>query len=167
MEGWPTGRAMAARRSQLTLSDFVQQRLGGGSDLDRLGRMFSRSFGAGSFTGFWRYWNPVYSYYLHRFCYRPLRRWLPRPLAFVATFACSGFFLHDLPFWWGVAALKTRSLPVPMVTLWFATMAVFALAEASLGVEYSALPFRARVALNVLRVAVAGLAALALATLVR
>ena len=36
---------------------------------------------AGSLGSFWRYWNPVYTYYLDLFCYRPRRRWLPRPLA--------------------------------------------------------------------------------------
>ncbi len=158
---------MASTRPQLTLQAYVRRRLGDGSDLDRLGRMFSRSFGAGSFAAFWRYWNPVYSYYLDRFCYRPLRRWLPRPVAVICTFACSGFFLHDLPFWWGVSALRTCSLPVPFVALWFATMGVVALAEARLGVGYAALPIRTRVALNALHIVATGLAAYAVTRLMR
>jgi hypothetical protein len=127
--------------------------------------MLGRSFGAGSFAGFWRYWNPVYSYYLDRFCYRPLRRVFPRSPAMVATFACSGFLLHDLPFWWGVTALKTRSLPVPFVALWFAAMAVLALAGARLGLDYAGQPFRVRVALNALHIAAAALLAFGVVTL--
>ncbi len=158
---------MTVVRRQLTLRDFVRRRLGTGNDLDQLRRMFSRAFGAGSFAGFWRYWNPVYSYYLDRLCYRPLRRVLPRPLAVMATFACSGFFLHDLPFWWGVTALKTRSLPVPFVALWFALMAVLALAGTGLKLNFAHLPFPARVALNALHIAAGALLAFAVVALAR
>ena len=158
--------ATALRRGP-TLGEFVRRRLGSGSDLEQLKRMFGRSFGAGSFGAFWRYWNPVYTYYLDRFVYRPLRKVLPRPLAVVATFACSGFLLHDLPFWWGVTVLRTRSLPVPFVALWFALMAVLALLEARLGLEYAALPFRARVAINALHIGVAGLLAFGVVALTR
>ena len=57
----------------------------------------ARPFGADSFAGFWRYWNPVWSYYLAYFCYRPLRNRLPRPLAAFLTFVACGF-VHDMPF---------------------------------------------------------------------
>ncbi|MHB1416216.1 MAG: MBOAT family O-acyltransferase [Chloroflexota bacterium] len=150
---------MAVTRRQLTLRDFVQRRLGRGSDLQQLKRMFSRSFGAGSFAGFWRYWNPVYSYYLDQYCYRPLRKVLPRSLAIVATFACSGFLLHDLPFWWGVRALVSRSLPVPFVTLWFTLMAVLTLGGARLGLDYTSQPFCVRAVLNVLHIVAGALLA--------
>ncbi len=46
---------MTVVRRQLTLGAFVQRRLGSGSDLDQLKRMFSYSFGAGSFASFWHY----------------------------------------------------------------------------------------------------------------
>lgn len=153
-------------RRRLTLDAFIRRRLGSdGSDLDQLGRMFGRSFGAGSFAGFWRYWNPVYAYYLDRFCYRPLRRRLPRPLAALATFACSGFFLHDLPFWWGVAVLKTRTLPIPFVALWFALMGGLMLVEERTGLDYSARPLCLRVVINTAHIAAAALVALAIVRL--
>jgi len=57
--------------------------------------MLKRSLGASSFAGFWRAWNPLFSYYLSRWCYRPLARRLPRPVAVVSTFAVSGA-IHDL-----------------------------------------------------------------------
>jgi hypothetical protein len=156
-----------ATRRQPTREEFVRRRLGPGNDLERLKRMFRRSFGAGSFGGFWRYWNPVYSYYLDVFTYRPLCKVFPRPLAVVATFACSGFLLHDLPFWWGIAALRTRSIPVPFVALWFALMAVLALVEARLGLQHAALPFRARVAINALHIGAAGAVAFVVVALGR
>ncbi len=158
-----SARAPISRGGQrLTLDAFIRRRLGSeGGDLGQLKRMFGRSFGAGSLAGFWRYWNPVYAYYLDRFCYRPLRRWLPRPLAVLATFFCSGFLLHDLPVWWGVAALKTHSLPIPFVGLWFTLMAALTLVAEKLRLDYSVLPLGARVAVNASHIAVAGLAALA------
>ena len=57
------------------LQRFVAARLGPGtSEPGRLKTMLTRSFGAGSFHEFWRYWNPVYAYYLHDKCYRPLNK---------------------------------------------------------------------------------------------
>jgi hypothetical protein len=155
-------------RRRLTLATFIRKRLGcADNDFVLLQRMVSRSFGAGSFSRFWRYWNPVYSYYLGRFCYRPLRKMLPRPLAVVATFACSGFLLHDLPFWWGVTALKTRSIPVPFVALWFAVMAVLLLVGDRLRLDYSLPPTIVRVALNLLQIVAAAAVALAIFRLAR
>jgi hypothetical protein len=58
--------------------------------------MFSRAFGASDFTRFWRYWNPFYGYFLAYFCFAPLRRFAPRPLCLILTFALNGFLFHDL-----------------------------------------------------------------------
>ncbi|WP_287008332.1 MBOAT family O-acyltransferase [Alteromonas sp.] len=57
--------------------------------------MLSRSLGAKSFSHFWRYWNPIWSYYLSRYVMRPLSKWLPQWLTIMITFAVSGA-LHDL-----------------------------------------------------------------------
>ena len=57
--------------------------------------MLRRSLGASTFAGFWRAWNPLFSYYLTRWCYKPLARHFPRPVAVVSTFAASGA-IHDL-----------------------------------------------------------------------
>jgi D-alanyl-lipoteichoic acid acyltransferase DltB (MBOAT superfamily) len=156
-------------RRRLTLDAYVRRRLAGpGGDLAMMGRMFSRSFGAGSFAEFWRYWNPVYGFHLDRYCYRPLRRRrVPRSLAFVATFAASGFVLHDLPFWWGVSVLRTGSLPVPFVTVWFVTMSAFALVGERFRLDYAARPAPARVAINCAQIAAAWFVALGLAHLAR
>ncbi len=57
--------------------------------------MCRQSFTSDSFAGFWRNWNPLFSYYLLYYCYRPLRKRLPRLLALTGTFALSGA-IHDL-----------------------------------------------------------------------
>jgi hypothetical protein len=153
---------------QVTLRGFVRRRLGSDDyDLALVRRMFARALGAGSFGEFWQYWNPVCGYLLSRFCYRPLCNLLPRPLAFVMTFACSGFLFHDLPFWWGITALWTRTIPPPVATLWFTIMALFVLAGEKLRLDFSALPFLARAAINCLQVAAGAVVALAVVLLAR
>jgi hypothetical protein len=76
-----------------TLKQFIQLRLGKQtSEINMLKEMLVRSFGADSFHEFWRYWNPVYGYYLHYKCYKPLQKYFPRYMCVILTFAASGFF---------------------------------------------------------------------------
>lgn len=139
---------MAINR-RITLAEFIAQRLG---DEQKPGallkRMFILSFGAGSFREFWRYWNPVYGYFLYYYCYKPLRRFLPAPLCVIATFASSGFFLHDLAFGWWIRAIRTQTLPLPFVTLWFSLIALGVLLTGSLRLSWRDNPFRVRALLN-------------------
>jgi len=139
-----------AANSQMTLSEFIAHRLGSGSEMALLKTMFVRSFGASTFADFWRYWNPVYGYYLQYYCYRPLRRFLPRPVAAVLTFAASDFFLHDLPFGWWIRALKAESLPVPFVALWFSRMGILVPITEALKLNLAVRPFAVRAAVNTL-----------------
>src|ERR1017187_5529062 len=78
---------------------YLYARLGPGSRGQCLGHMFSRAFGASDFTRFWRHWNPFVGYFLAYFCFAPLRRFAPRPLCLIVTFALNGF-LHDLVYVW-------------------------------------------------------------------
>jgi hypothetical protein len=158
----------ASSPARLALSTYLRRRLAGpGGVLAMLARMLCRSFGAGSFAEFWRYWNPLCAYYLSRYCYRPLRRRrVPRPLAIVATFAASGLLIHDLPFWWSIHVLGVGIAPVPIFSVWFVAMAGFVIGGERLRLDYSARPPAARVALNVAQIAagcVAGLTVAALA----
>ena len=114
--------------------------------------MFRRSFGAGTPAEFWRYWNPVYGYYLYYRCYRPLRRWLARGPALLLTFAASGFLLHDLPFGWWVRVLKARSLLLPFVSLWFVLIGAAVLLTEALNVSYAGRPLAVRLAANALSI---------------
>src|SRR5437763_2985091 len=97
-----------------TLRKYVERRLGRGS-WTQTRNVFAKPFGARSFAEFWRYWNPVYGYFLYYYSYRPLRRVLPRPAAAWTTFLLCGFLLHDLVGW-----LATRTMRFPEMTLLFA-----------------------------------------------
>jgi hypothetical protein len=98
--------------------------------------MVSRALGARSFVAFWHYWNPVYGYFLYYWSYRPLRRYLPRPVAVLITFALCGFLLHDI-----VHILFTG---IPFVTTWFVVLAVGAYASEILGMDMSRRPYVVR-----------------------
>lgn len=74
--------------------------------------MLRRSLGAGSSAGFWRYWNPVFGYYLGRCVYAPLQGILPRAPALVLTFVVCGT-LHDL------VTSAVRSSVAFLFTPWF------------------------------------------------
>ena len=91
--------------------------------------MFSRAFGAPDFTRFWRYWNPFVGYFLAYFCFVPLRRFAPRSLCLIVTFALNGF-LHDLVYvWpWGIARTEHLPFPFPVFTLTLVMIAVLILA---------------------------------------
>lgn len=101
------------KRRKLTMSEYVRRRNGvpmgarGG-----LQNMLRRSFGAGSFAGFWQYWNPIFGYTLGRYVYSPLQRVLPWPLALICTFVVCGA-LHDL------ATVAVRGSAAFLFTPWF------------------------------------------------
>jgi hypothetical protein len=135
-----------------SLNQFIALRLGQSSSPGNLLReMLIRSFGARSFDRFWRYWNPVYGYALYYWCYRPLRRYLPRSASVLLTFAASGFFLHDLPTGWWIRLIRYFQgghFPVPFVALWFSLMGVLTLLNRAMGLDYGGWPFAARAAVN-------------------
>ncbi|MGB5757903.1 MAG: hypothetical protein WBM50_13385 [Acidimicrobiales bacterium] len=102
----------------MTLAEYVRHQNGvplGASGALR--NMLSRSLGAGSFTEFWRHWNPIWGYSLGRFVSAPLRRVLPPAPAVITTFAVSGA-LHDL------AATLIRRSATFVITPWFLLLGV-------------------------------------------
>jgi len=111
-------------RHTITLERYLKYRLGSEYKVNPIGAMLRRSFGASSYTAFWQYWNPVYGYYLYRFCYRPLRSILPRIPSVIFTFAVCGFVLHDMPFGWLILAIVTGKFPFPFVTIWFTMIGI-------------------------------------------
>jgi D-alanyl-lipoteichoic acid acyltransferase DltB (MBOAT superfamily) len=66
-----------------------------------------RPLAAPSLAEFWRTWNPVWSYYLAAWCYRPVRRVLPHAAAVMVTFTASGH-AHNL-----LAALLSHGWATP------------------------------------------------------
>lgn len=78
---------------------------------------FWRPFASATLANFWRSWNPLWSYYLTYFVYRPLRRFFPPWLSTLLTFMVSGC-MHGL-----LASIVMRSdLPIFGATLWFALL---------------------------------------------
>ncbi len=134
----------ALPRSRLTLAEFTNRRIGAGGHRQQLWNLLVRPFAAPSFIGFWRLWNPVYGYFLFFWSYKPLRQFMPRPLAELATFAVSGFVLHDLPLF-----AARRSFGMPYVTAWFVLAGAIAIAAEHARVDVSSWPAAARIALNV------------------
>ncbi len=126
--------------------------------------MFSRAFGASDFTRFWRYWNPLGGYFLAYFCFAPLRRFAPRPLCLIVTFALNGL-LHDLGLLWPWGAARTERLPFPfpVFTLSLATHAVIILVAERYRLTLANLSLRMRVACHL--VAFAGPVAFSLGIL--
>src|SRR6185503_19422865 len=104
MRSWPCGRVTAMTRAAhrshpappMGLAEYVTYRLGR-TPGEQARSFLGRPFGARSLADFWRYWNPVWGYFLLFYCYRPLRARLPRAAAAWGTFVACGLS-HDLPF---------------------------------------------------------------------
>lgn len=142
------------RTSRPPFAKYLYARLGPGSRGQYLEHMFSRAFGAPDFTRFWRHWNPYVGYFLAYFCFAPLRRFAPRSLCLVVTFALNGV-LHDLVYLWpfGFAKINCLPFPFPLFTVGLATIAVIILAAERLRFTLAHLPLRMRVACHLLALA--------------
>lgn len=104
--------------------------------------MLVRSLGAGSFAGFWRYWNPIFGYGLGRFVFVPLKRAVPAPLALLATFVVSGA-LHDL------VTTAVRGSVAFLFTPWFFLLGVGVLLGGAVRMDTSSWAWPGRAAVNV------------------
>ncbi|MGB3367806.1 MAG: MBOAT family O-acyltransferase [Acidaminobacteraceae bacterium] len=79
-----------------TLGKYISRKLGGvEGELPRLRYMLIKSFTAQNFRLFWNAWNPIYSYILLYYVYKPSRKILPKYIALLLTFAVNGLF-HDV-----------------------------------------------------------------------
>lgn len=124
---------------QPTFAQYQRRRLGpASSEWRAIMTMLRRSLSAPTFGEFWRYWNPLFAYYLYYRCYRPLTRFLPRSPSVVLTFAVSGA-VHDL-----FASLVVRQ-PFVFCTPVFALFGVYVVAEEMSGFKLKGSPgwFRA------------------------
>lgn len=124
-------RSTSNKRRKLTLAQYVQRRNGvpfghAGS----LRNMLYRSLGAGTFAQFWRYWNPVWGYYLGRYIHAPLKRWLPPAVSLITTFVISGA-LHD------AAASAVTGRTIFILTPWFFIMGVGVVMGQALKMNYA------------------------------
>ena len=131
------------KHKALSLGAYVKKRNGVplGSN-ESLKNMLVNSLGAGTFAGFWRYWNPIWSYYLSRYIMRPLGTILPHWLAIIFTFAISGL-LHDL----AISLIKLK--PIVFITPWFVLMGMVVVIFERLSVSYRGQVFFIRAFINV------------------
>jgi hypothetical protein len=116
---------------KLTLSEYIKRRNGASlGSSGSLRKMLYRSLGAGTFIGFWKYWNPLFGYALGRFVYAPLRRWIPSSFAFMLTFIVSGA-IHDL------VSTVLRGSATFLFVPWFFLLSVGALMGRALQMDFS------------------------------
>ena len=129
-------------KSKLSLAQYVKKRNGvplGASD--SMKNMLSRSFGASSFPVFWRYWNPIWGYYLSRNVMRPIANLLPISLATFITFLVSGA-LHDI----AVSIIKWKT--IFFFTPWFGLMGLMVIGSKGAGISYGHLSWPVRALIN-------------------
>ncbi|MXP46881.1 acyltransferase [Altererythrobacter luteolus] len=135
----------------LTLAQYVRRRNGVPLGHKRsLQNMLGRSLGASSLAGFWRHWNPIWSYGLGRYILSPLQRVAPQWLALVVTFAVSGV-LHDL------VMMAIRKEIVLLFTPWFSIQGIAVVISSHFGWSFDTWPWPARAAMNLAYI-IAGLA---------
>src|SRR5215471_11404482 len=138
-------RRQAKRRRNLTFAQYLRFRLGTAGGRTAWFNFFIKPFGASSFAGFWRQWNPVYGYFLYYYSYRPLLRVMPRVPAMLITFVACGLVLHDLPAW-----LLTRRLLAPGATIAFSLFGLGAVLSELFHMDLSGWPFPVRAGVNIL-----------------
>jgi len=141
-------------RHTITLERYLKYRLGSEYKVNPIGAMLRRSFGARSYTAFWQYWNPVYGYYLYRFCYRHLRSILPRNSSVIFTFAVCGFVLHDMPFGWLILAIVTGRFPFPFVAVWFTMIGITVTVSEAAHMDLRGASFPTRLIVNAIHIVI-------------
>ncbi len=134
--------ALVRHKRRRSLNAYLERLLGHGS-ATQARTWLLRSFGARSFSEFWRYWNPVYGYFLHYYCYKPLRRRLPRPAAVWLTFVACGFFLHDAPGW-----MLARHVRFPEMTAIFMVFGAGVIMAEALKIDLARMPLPIRIVVN-------------------
>jgi hypothetical protein len=130
------------QRRRLTLAQYIRRRNGvpvGSSG--SLRNMLHRSLGAGSFAGFWQYWNPIWGYGLSRYVYSPLKRVFPPTASLIVTFVVCGA-LHDL------VITAIRGSATFLFTPWFFLLGVGVVFGRAVGMDYSSRPWLVRACVN-------------------
>ncbi len=128
----------------MNLSDYIKKRndvsLG---DTNSLRNMMIRSLGAGKFSRFWIYWNPIWSYYLGKYIFKPLKFIFPTALSLILTFTFCGF-LHDL------AIMLLRWNFELLLTPWFLLMGFCVVLGDYAKIDYSKFTWIIRASINIL-----------------
>jgi D-alanyl-lipoteichoic acid acyltransferase DltB (MBOAT superfamily) len=141
-QGWYFTIRKINLKKKLTLGEYVKRR--NGVPLGAAGSLSNnlyRSFGAGSFQGFWQVWNPVWGYYLGRLVFVPLKNYLPAAIALLITFGVSGA-VHDL------AVMAVRWKPFFFFTPWFILLGLMVLVSKKLRFNYKEYSWYLRTCIN-------------------
>lgn len=122
---------------------YEQRRMGNnGNSMPGILYMFKQSFFADSFRKFWQNWNPLFSYYLLFYCYKPVRRLLPKWISVIIAFGISGV-IHD------IAAIIALSRPYFLFTLTFVLFGLFVILEGLFRVRLTKMPAMLRPAYHI------------------
>jgi len=129
-------------RRRLTLAGYVRRRNGVALGAPgSLRNMLRRSFGAGTFAGFWQHWNPIFGYCLGKWVFVPLKTILPPYVALVLTFVVTGI-VHDL------VTIAVRGQIAFLFTPWFLCLGIGVVLSKASGMNLGAMPWGARAAVN-------------------
>lgn len=111
-------------------------------DSSSIRNMLSRSLGAGKFSIFWQFWNPIWGYYLGIFIFKPLKLILPQALSLIITFVVCGF-IHDLT----IMLLKWKF--TLLLTPWFLFIGFCVILGDYAKIDYSKFPWITRATINI------------------
>lgn len=128
----------------MRLPDYIEKRNGvplGASH--SLRNMFYRSLGAGDFSTFWQYWNPIFSFCLGKYIFKPLKKILPQALSLILTFIFCGM-LHD-----AVTILVSWNFTM-LFTPWFLLMGLCVVISNYFKIDYSRYHWLSRAFINLL-----------------
>ena len=115
----------------MNLSDYIRKRNGVQFGANNsLKNMMIRSLGAGMFSKFWNYWNPIWCCYLGKFVFKPLKYYLPTSISIILTFCICGL-LHDF-----VIMLYRWELTL-LFTPWFLIMGLWVVISDFVKLDYS------------------------------
>lgn len=132
----------------MNLSDYVKKRNGVPlGAIDSLRNMLFRSLGAGRFSIFWKYWNPIWGYYLGKYIFKPLKFIFPPALSQIITFVACGF-IHDLV----IFLLKWEF--TLLLTPWFLFIGLSVVLSDYLKIDYSKFPWIVRGAINIMIISI-------------
>ena len=132
----------------MTLSQYIAKRNGVPLGAKKSMRnMLYRSLGAKNFAEFWRYWNPIFSYYLGKYVFKPLKIFLPTSLALVLTFVFCGL-LHD------AVSMLVRGKLALLFTPWFLYMGIGVILSNLFDFNYSKFSWILRAFINIVYIGI-------------
>lgn len=102
----------------MTLGEYVKKRNGVAiGHPQSLSRNLYRALGAKNFSSFWKYWNPIFGYYLGLKIFKPTKQFFSPTLSLIITFVFCGL-IHD------VVTILFRGQTSFLFSYWFLNMSI-------------------------------------------